>query len=183
MNLTLVPRDATTRAQHPRRWRILLVLCASPRSSSNSTTPSSTSSQLQWIVDFYAMVFARLLLVVGAWRMHFGAMVLPLFGLTIFAAESCGAALSGTVDMLIAFKAVIGAGAALTIPSSLSIVNDVIRDPKDRARAIGAWGGTIGLGIALAIAPSAGGSLLARLRSAPAFRPVSHRLSRRSHRR
>ena len=43
-----------------------------------------------------------------------------------------------------------------TIPASLSIINDVFRDPAERARAIGAWAGTIGLGIA-------GGLLLARL--------------------
>src|SRR5664280_2254002 len=118
------------------------------------------TEQLQWIVDAYALVFGGVMLTCGSLADRFGRRRLFVTGLIVFGAGSLGAAFSGSVDPLIAWRAVMGAGAAAPIPSGLSIVNDLFRQPADRARAVSIWSGTIGLGIA--VGPLAGGLLLSR---------------------
>ena len=155
-----------------RRWAVLSVLCLAvlvvniDMTILNVALPTlvrklhATSSGLQWIVDAYAMAFGGLLLVAGSLADRLGRKRMLLAGFCTFAGGSLGAALSGSVGVLIAWRALMGAGAAMTIPAGLSILDNVFPDPHERARAIGVWGGTMGVGIALG--PLAGGLLLSR---------------------
>jgi len=155
-----------------RRWGVLGVLCVAvlivniDSTILNVALPTlvrklhATSSDLQWIVDAYAMVFGGLLLVSGSVADRIGRKRMFISGLLFFAAASLGAAFSGSVGSLIAWRALMGAGAAMTIPAGLSILDNVFTDPAERARAVGVWGG--GMGVGLAIGPLAGGLLLSR---------------------
>lgn len=120
----------------------------------------ATSSQLQWVVDAYGLVFGGLLLVAGSGADRFGRKRAFLAGVGLFAAASTWAAFSGTVAVLIAARASMGIGAALIMPSTLSIITNMFPEPGVRQRAISAWAATTGIGIA--VGPIVAGLLLAR---------------------
>ena len=118
----------------------------------------ATSTQLQWIVDAFAVCFAGLLLTFGALGDRVGRKWVFMGGMVVFGAGSAMAAWSGTPDRLTASRAVMGVGAAALMPCTLSILTNVFTGDRDRARAIGIWSGTAGLGVA--IGPMLGGFLL-----------------------
>jgi EmrB/QacA subfamily drug resistance transporter len=154
------------------RWLALGVLCASllaiviDNTIVNVALPTlardldADIGDLQWVVDAYTLVFAGLLLLAGALGDRYGRRRMLLVGLGVFGAASTWAAYSGGVDELIAARAVMGAGAALIMPATLSLLVSVFTDTRERSMAVGAWAATAGLGVALG--PVIGGLALSR---------------------
>jgi EmrB/QacA subfamily drug resistance transporter len=102
-------------------------------------------SQLQWIVDAYALVFAGLLLPAGAIGDRYGRKPVLVAGLAVFALGSGTAALTSDPEVLMALRGVMGVGAALVMPTTLSIITSSF-PAEMRGRAVGAWVGVAGAG-------------------------------------
>jgi EmrB/QacA subfamily drug resistance transporter len=122
-----------------------------------STALGASTSGLQWIVDAYILVFAGLLLPMGALGDRIGRRKLLLFGLGFFLIASVGAAYVTDVGALVAARAVMGLGSAILTPVALAIL-PVIFPPKERARAIAISAAAMGAGVPLG--PIVGGWLL-----------------------
>ena len=167
---TATPDPEAQVAADPRRWWTLAILCVSllvivvDNTIVNVALPTlvtelgTSVSDLQWVVDAYTLVFAGLLLVAGALGDRYGRKGALTIGLVVFALASAGAAFATDVGSLIAARAVMGIGAALIMPATLSILTNVFTDAKERAVAIGLWSGVAG--VAIALGPVAGGFLL-----------------------
>ena len=103
----------------------------------------ATQTELQWIVDAYAVVFAGLLLLGGALGDRLGRRPLLLAGLAIFAVAAGAGLLVDSPGALIAVRAVMGIGAAAIMPATLSIITNVF-PPGERDRAVSIWAGVAG---------------------------------------
>ena len=103
----------------------------------------ASTTQLQWIIDAYSLVFASLLLPAGALGDRLGRRRVLLAGLTIFGVGALIATQVNDAGTLIAIRAVMGIGAALTMPTTLSIITSAF-SADSRDRAVGVWAGVAG---------------------------------------
>ncbi|MFE7649806.1 MFS transporter [Streptomyces phaeoluteigriseus] len=154
---------------YPRRWWGLLVLCLSllivvmANTSLIVAAPDMTkdlglgSSDLQWVIDGYTVPYAALMLLLGSIGDKYSRRGALILGLLVFAGGAVMGGLVGETNLVIAARAIMGVGAAVVMPATLSLLVAIF--PRaERARAITAWSATSGL--AIAAGPLAAGWLL-----------------------
>ncbi len=155
-------------SEENRRWWTLAAMCFAlfmvmlDNTVVNVALPSiqrsfeASLSSLEWTINAYTLSFAVLLVTGGRLGDIFGRRLVFLIGVVVFAIASALIGLSPSEGTLIAFRALQGAGAALMMPATLSIITNAF-PPSERGKAIGTWAGVSA--IALALGPLVGGWL------------------------
>jgi EmrB/QacA subfamily drug resistance transporter len=114
---------------------------------------------LQWTVAGYTVVMASLLMFSGSMADRFGRKRVFVAGLTVFSTASLLCSLAPSVEVLVVFRVLQGVGASMLNPVAMSIIANTFTDPRERAQAVGVWGAVFG--VAMALGPIVGGTLLA----------------------
>ncbi|MFD6918781.1 MFS transporter [Streptomyces sp. NPDC059944] len=169
--MRLVMNEPVERMDRPyaRRWWALLVLCLSlliivmANTALTVAAPDMTqdlglsSADLQWVIDGYTVPYAALMLLLGAIGDKYSRRGALILGLVVFGGGAVAGSLVGSSAGVIAARAVMGVGAALIMPATLSLLAATF--PRaERAKAIVLWTATAGL--AIAAGPLVAGALL-----------------------
>ncbi|MEU3092521.1 DHA2 family efflux MFS transporter permease subunit [Streptomyces massasporeus] len=170
--MRLVINEPAERMDRPyaRRWWALLVLCLSlliivmANTALTVAAPDMTadlglnSADMQWVIDGYTVPYAALMLLLGAIGDKYSRRGALVLGLVVFAGGSVFGYLADSATTVIAARAVMGVGAAMIMPATLSLLASTF--PRaERAKAITLWTATAGL--AIAAGPLVAGALLA----------------------
>ena len=155
---------------HEKRWAGLGALCLAMSVITLDNTvldvalPSissdlkSSMNELQWIVDIYILIFASILITIGALADQFGRKRFLKIGIVLFTLASLGAGLSTSTVELILFRSLSGFGAAFIMPSTLSIITHMFIDSQERMKAIGLW--SMIFGLSQGLGPLIGGFII-----------------------
>src|ERR1700712_4444360 len=152
---------------HRRRMLVLAICCLSlfmvglDNTIVNVALPaigrdlSASVSGLQWTVDAYTLVLATLLMLSGSTADRLGRRRIFVLGLVLFSLGSLLCSVAPGLGWLVAFRMLQAVGGSMLNPVAMSIITNVFTDPRERAQAIGVWGGVVG--ISLALGPILGG--------------------------
>jgi EmrB/QacA subfamily drug resistance transporter len=168
------PSDArpTSKGPQPHKWWTLVTVClgtfmllldvtiVNVALPDIQTDLHSSFSDLQWVVDAYALTLAALLLTAGSLADMFGRRRLYIIGLSVFTVASLLCGITGDTLLLQLSRGLQGVGGAIMFSVSLALLADAFRG-KDRGTAFGIWGAITGL--AVAIGPLLGGALTSGL--------------------
>ena len=134
-----------------------IVSVANPAIKAALDPSTNNLDNVVWVTSAYLLAYAVPLLITGRLGDRFGPKNMYLIGLTIFTLASLGCGLSGSLEMLIAFRAVQGLGAALMTPQTMAVITRTFPAER-RGAAMGLWGATAG--VATLVGPLAGGLLV-----------------------